>query len=204
MLLLNKYLYECQYRADAHNRALNDNRKKLKTINWTQNILGLIVATLSMSIYNRVDNCKSIPHNMVQTPVSCQPINKIIIVSSSILSLVATALGATSSIYKYDDKNTSHHIDYLNYTNLASDIILFINNNKSKNEILIFTELVHEKLDIYNNISSNIDISYLEKSKCIVPYPKNKFLSTSEPSKYSRKKRKLEESCQPCEKKEYE
>ena len=152
MILLNKYLYECQFKSKAHHEAENDNRKKNKTMNWSQSILGLLCSALTMSIYNK--------HH------------RVIIVSSSILSLTASIIGVTRSVYKYNSKQQSHHIDYLNYSNLASDIVLFFDGKiKNKNEISIFTELVHEKLDIYNSISSSIPLSYLENAKKKTQFP---------------------------------
>ena len=175
--LLNKYLYECKFKSQAHGQAEKINRYRSKISTWTQNSLGLVVGIFGLSIWG-ADDCNSSDQQGL-------------IITSIVLSFLASMIGLTRGVWRYTEKVSLHHQTSGNYADVSSDIELFLSKDPDslRDEIEQFVELCHERLDIYDASACPISNEFIEKAKTKVPYPKNGLF---DPLKYGLKKKETE------------
>ena len=161
--LLMTYLYQSKYKSAAHAGAESANRLRGKVSSWTQSLLGLIVGLLSLNSWNNVDDCGNAT-------------SKGMIITSIILSFLAAGIGVTRDVWRFSSKAAGHHETAGNYSDVVSDIELFLTGDMTDLEMLRhFVDVTHERLDIYDAGAATIASSRLEKAKRASRKPPNLF-----------------------------
>ncbi len=182
--LLRKYLYEVTYKSTAHGKAEADNRKKNKYTAFSQALLSAVVGVLGVAAWNNVDECGS-------------STNIALIASGIALSFTASAVGIVRSVWRFSTKEANHHASAGNFSDVASDIELFLAGNLSDLELIKhFVDTTHERLDIYNDCAAGIGSNYTEAAKTATPYPKNGNGSTPRSAIIRQRRLKKQTDCE--------
>lgn len=158
--LLVKYLYDCQVKALAHGTAEAINRKRERICTWSQSILSLVVGVTSVSTWNNASNG--------QTKSSVP-----LIAVGVILSFVSAGIGATRSAFRYANKETEHKACSTCFTDIASDLELFLSRPHSQDEIERFADKVHERLDLHLTTEVPIAAKYIQQAQEQIGEPRN-------------------------------
>jgi len=150
--LLRKYWHDSKLRAQAHlhaetyYRAANRNYMRFPaTITAT---LGTILGSVSFG----QDECGS------QTVQGLW-------ITTLILTGVTMILNASQNVLDFDLKRERHHESFLQYSDCASDIELYLQSDFKEQKITDFIKTTHEKLDIYGSSEVEIAKRFMEQAK---------------------------------------
>ena len=96
-----------------------------------------------------------------------------LIATSVGLSFAASAVGVFRSVWRFASKEANHHTTSGNFSDVASDIVLFLAGVSDDVELSHFVQMTHERLDIYNASAASIANRYIDAAKARIEFPKN-------------------------------
>lgn len=132
LVLLKKYLVDCNLKSHAHSLASNQNRLISKRANWLSGIFPAFAGVLSVGTFSDLDSCGNLTNEML--------------VGFTVgLSFLSTICTLTKSVFRFGEKEIEHDNSSSHYGDIASDIELYLAKRSHNNGSLkSFLNLTHE------------------------------------------------------------
>ena len=132
LILLKKYLVDCNLKSHAHSLASNQNRLISKRTNWLSGIFPAFAGVLSVGTFSDLDSCGNLTNEML--------------VGFTVgLSFLSTICTLTKSVFRFSEKEIEHDNSSSHYGDIASDIELYLAKRSHNNGSLkSFLNLTHE------------------------------------------------------------
>lgn len=153
IILLKKYLTDCNIKSHAHSLASNQNRIIAKRANWLSGIFPAFAGVLSVGTFSDLDSCGNMTNEML--------------VGFTVgLSFLSTICTLTKSVFRFSEKEIEHHNSSSHYGDISSDIELYLAKRVHHNGSLkSFLNLTHELLLVRESSAPPIPAECLAKAR---------------------------------------
>ena len=155
LTLLKRKMRECTIKSHAHALASTQNRIIAKRTNWLSGIFPAFAGVLSVGTFSDLDACGNMTNEML--------------VGFTVgLSFLSTICTLTKSVFRYSEKEIEHHNSSSNFSDIASDIELYLAKRIHHNGSLkSFLDMTHELILVHESTAPPIPDEYMMRSTTI-------------------------------------
>ena len=155
LTLLKRKMKDCTIKSHAHALASTQNRITAKRTNWLSGIFPAFAGELSVGAFSDLDSCGNMTNEML--------------VGFTVgLSFLSTICTLTKSVFRYSEKEIEHHNSSSNFSDIASDIELYLAKRIHHNGSLkSFLDMTHELILVHESTAPPIPDEYMMRSTTI-------------------------------------
>ena len=159
LTLLKRKMRECSIKSHAHALASTQNRIIAKRTNWLSGIFPAFAGVLSVGTFSDLDACGNMTNEML--------------VGFTVgLSFLSTICTLTKSVFRYSEKEIEHHNSSSNFSDIASDIELYLAKRIHHNGSLkSFLDMTHELILVHESTAPPIPDEHMKQSTAIYMQP---------------------------------